>query len=312
MKRYTLWIAVGMLILAALACGRSTPVPPTAELPTAVPPTAQPPTAIPPVTSPTKAPSGMVELILENQSGLPVCYIYISSVQEETWGDNWLPQNEMVPSGSRRVFQVAEGTYDLRADDCNNNLVDIHYEVQLAGQMTWSLDPIQRAPVLIVNNSSHEICYLYISPADSEDWGPDWMGQDSTIPAGTNRTLQVPLGTYDLRADDCEGNPLDIQNGIPLEADGITWTLKDVEEASLELINNLDIPICYVFISPAESDEWGADWLGDDTVPPGGSYSFYLPAGTYDLSARDCNGDPVSEEVYGQEIRGEMTWTIQP
>jgi len=254
----------------------------------------------------------MVNLTLDNQSGLPVCYVYISSVQEEEWEENWLPQKEMIPSGSSRVFQLEEGAYDLRADDCDNNLVDIHYEVQLAGEMTWSLEPIQRAPVLIVNNSSHEICYLFISPVDSEEWGPDWLGRDSTIPAGTTRTLQVPLGTYDLRADDCDENPLDIQNNITLGADGITWTLKDVEEASLELINQLDVPICYVFISPAGSEDWGTDWLGENTVPPGGSYTFYLPAGVYDLSARDCNGDPVSEEVYGQEIRGEMTWTISP
>jgi hypothetical protein len=85
-----------------------------------------------------------------------------------------------------------------------------------------------------------------------------------------------------------------------------------VEEASLTLVNKLDIPICYVFISPAGSQEWGADWLRNDTILPGSSYTFSLPAGTYDLSARDCSNVSVSPDVYGQEIRGEMTWTIQP
>lgn len=309
MNRFTLWIAAAMLILVALACGRTTPALPTVVPPTVVPPTAVPPTVAPPVTSPTVAPSEMAELTLDNQSGLSVCYVYISSVQEETWGDNWLPQNEMVSSGSKRSFQVAEGAYDLRVDDCNNNLVAYTYEVQLAGEMTWSLDPIQRAPALVVNNSSHEICHLYISPVDSEDWGPDWMGKDSTIPAGTNRTFQVPLGTYDLRADDCDGNPLDIQNSITVEADGITWSLKDVAEASLTLENQLDVSVCYVFISPTGSQEWGADWLGENEIPGGSSYTFYLPAGTYDLSARDCEGNTL-HELYEQEISGEMTWTI--
>lgn len=303
MKKASLLIAAGALILAALACGRPTPVPPTP-----VPPTVAPPTKAP-LSQPA---AGTAELALENNSGIPLCAVYISSTESDSWGDNWLATDEMIRSGSNRTFQVPEGSYDVRADDCDGNLVAYYMGVDLAGSMTWSLDPLRRAPVLIVNESSHEICYLYISPSDSEEWGPDWMGKDVTIPAGSTRTLQVPLGTYDLRADDCDHNPLNTQSGINVDANGITWTLKDVEEASLTLLNQLDIPICYVLISPSGSTEWGNDWLGGDTVPPGGSYTFHLPAGTYDLSARDCDGNPVSEEMYDQEIAGEMTWTISP
>jgi hypothetical protein len=303
MKKASFLIAAGALILAALACGGPTPAPPTA-----VPPTAAPPTAAPP----TQTSSGMAELALRNDSGIAVCAVYISSTESDSWGDNWLTGNEAIQSGSSRNFQVPEGSYDLRADDCDGNLVAYHIGVDLAGSMTWSLDPLQRGPVQVVNNSSQEICYLYISPAESESWGPDWMGKETTIPAGSTRTFQVPMGNYDLRADDCDHNPLDIQSGIAVNADGITWTLEDVAEASLTLVNNLDIPICYVFISPSGSAEWGNDWLNNDTVPPGGSYTFRLPAGTYDLSARDCDGNPVSEEMYDQEIAGEMTWTISP
>lgn len=308
MKKAHFLIAAGALILAALACGGPTPVPPTAVPPTAVPPTAVPPTQVPP----TQASSGMAELVLKNDSGIAVCTVNISATESDSWGDNWLPGNEAIRSGSSRSFQVPEGSYDLRADDCDGNLVAFQMGVDLAGSMTWSLNPLQRAPVLVVNNSSYEICYLYISPSDSEAWGPDWMGKDTTIPAGSTRTFQVPLGTYDLRADDCDQNTLDTQAGIAIDANGITWTLSDVAQASLTLVNNLDIPICYVFISPSDSAEWGNDWLGNDTIPPGGSYTFHLPAGTYDLSAHDCDGNPVSEEVQGQPISGEMTWTISP
>lgn len=253
-----------------------------------------------------------MELTLKNDSGLTVCYVYISSTESDSWGDNWLAENEVIRSGSSRSFQVPEGSYDVRADDCENNLVAYQFEVNLAGQMTWTLDPLQRAPVLVVNNSSHEVCHIYISPSDSETWGPDWMGRGATLPAGSTRTFQVPLGTYDLSANDCDNNPLTTQSGVNLGANGITWTLRDTEEASLTLVNKLDISICYVLISPSGSTDWGNDWLGGETIPPGGSYTFRLPAGTYDLSARDCDGNPVSEEVYEQEIAGDMTWTISP
>ncbi len=309
MKRnWLVLLAAGALLLAALACGPATLVSPTAAPPTAVPPTQAPPTPIPP----TQAPSGVAQLTLKNDSGITLCAVYISPTESESWGENALANNEALRSGSQQVFQVPEGSYDLRADDCDGNLVAYYFGVDLAGHQTWSLDPVQRAPVLVVNNSSQEVCYLYISPADSETWGPDWMGKDTTIPAGGTRTFQVPLGTYDLRADGCDHNPLNVQSGITIEATGITWKLEDVEEASLTLVNNLDIPLCYVFISPSTSTDWGADWLGNDIIPPGGSYTFHLPAGTYDLSARDCDNNPVSEEVQGQEITGEMTWTISP
>ncbi|MBC7228271.1 MAG: hypothetical protein H5T61_13750 [Thermoflexales bacterium] len=308
MKKASILIAAGALILAALACGGPTPAPPTAVPPTAVPPTAAPPTKAPP----TLPPSGTAELTLKNDSGIAVCAVYISPTESDSWGDNWLAAGEVIPSGSSRAFGLAEGSYDLVARDCDGQVVAYHMGVDLAGRMTWTLDPLQRAPVKVVNNSSHEICYIYISPSDSDTWGPDWMGKDTTIPGGSTQTLQVPLGTYDLRADDCDHNVLDTQSGITLGADGITWTLEDVAEASLTLVNHLDIPICYVLISPSGSAEWGNDWLGGETVPPGGSYTFHLPEGTYDLSARDCDGNPVSEEIYEQEISGEMTWTISP
>lgn len=301
-------VAAGVLLLAALACGGPTPVPPTAIPPVAVLPTRVSPTPVPP----TQAPSGMAELTVQNNSGIVVCAVYISPVESESWGENALAKDDVLRSGSQHVFQIPEGSYDLRADDCNGNLVAYYFGVDLAGRQTWSLDPVQRAPVRVVNNSSQEICYLYISPAGNETWGPDWMGQDTTIPAGSARTFQVPLGTYDLRADDCDHNPLSVQSGIPIEATGITWKLEDVEEASLTLVNNLDIPICYVFISPSRSTDWGANWLGNETIPPGGSYTFHLPTGTYDLSARGCDNNPVSEEVQGQEIAGKVIWTVSP
>lgn len=302
-QKMPILIAAGVLLAAVLACGQATPASPSAA-----PPTKSPPTPVPP----TPTASGMAELRVKNDSGISICFVYISPTDSESWGENALAGNEVIRSGNQRVFRVPEGSYDLRADDCDGNLVAYHMGVSLAGSMTWSLDPLQRAPVLVVNNSSREICYLYISPADSESWGPDWMGKDVTIPAGGTRTFQVPLGTYDLRADDCDHNPLDTQSGVAIEAAGITWTLSDVPQATLTLVNQTDVPICQVLISPAGSTEWGNDWLGADIVQPGGSYTFSLPAGTYDLVALDCSGQPVSQEIYGQEISGEMTWTISP
>ncbi len=128
-------VAAGVLLLAALACGGPTPVPPTAIPPVAVLPTRVSPTPVPP----TQAPSGMAELTVQNNSGIVVCAVYISPVESESWGENALAKDDVLRSGSQHVFQIPEGSYDLRADDCNGNLVAYYFGVDLAGRQTWSL-----------------------------------------------------------------------------------------------------------------------------------------------------------------------------
>ena len=60
--------------------------------------------------------------------------------------------------------------------------------------------------VTVVNNAGWEIRHLYLSPADSDDWGPDQL--DSTpIGSGSSRTIQVTWeqSTVKLVAEDQDG-----------------------------------------------------------------------------------------------------------
>jgi hypothetical protein len=69
-------------------------------------------------------------------------------------------------------------------------------------------------------------------------------------------------------------------------------------QVNLTLENRFDVPVCYVFISPSSSDEWGDDWLGDqEVISPGNSKTFQLEANQLmDISTHDCNGDLLSEK----------------
>jgi len=81
--------------------------------------------------------------------------------------------------------------------------------------------------------------------------------------------------------------------------------------AELTLINDTSNVICYVFITPIESEDWGDDWLGsDELLSPGDSHTFQIPNGTYHLAALDC-GDQILAEEYDVDISGMMEWTIQ-
>ncbi len=58
----------------------------------------------------------------------------------------------------------------------------------------------------------------------------------------------------------------------------------------VKVVNRSPDEICYVMISPSEDDMWGDDWLGDEeTIAPGSTRTFEVPAGTYDIEAETCD-----------------------
>jgi len=83
----------------------------------------------------------------------------------------------------------------------------------------------------------------------------------------------------------------------------------DGEAATLTVHNLTADSVWYIYISPTDSDSWGADWLGGDVLLAGASYTFDVPAGTYDLAAADPDGAIVAER-YDVAIAGDMEWTL--
>jgi hypothetical protein len=78
----------------------------------------------------------------------------------------------------------------------------------------------------------------------------------------------------------------------------------------LIVVNGTRVDICYLYVSPAGSGDWGADRLGaQDTLAPGDSIAVHLTAGNYDTRAEDCDGN-VLAQVDGADISGQRKWTV--
>jgi hypothetical protein len=76
--------------------------------------------------------------------------------------------------------------------------------------------------ISVVNNSEKQIRHFYLSPANSDNWGPDQLGEP--ISAGSSRTLNVSWeqSTIKLVAEDQDGCFM----YQTVEASGsLTWTI---------------------------------------------------------------------------------------
>lgn len=68
------------------------------------------------------------------------------------------------------------------------------------------------------------------------------------------------------------------------------------DRAIFTLINQSEVPICYVYISPIDARDWGDDQLGGrEIVEVGAERAFEFAPGLYDVLLLDCNGNELQD-----------------
>jgi S1-C subfamily serine protease len=80
----------------------------------------------------------------------------------------------------------------------------------------------------------------------------------------------------------------------------------------LTLLNDLDIAVCYVNISPTVSTVWGGDELGpEEVILPGGERSFSVPFTDIDVQVLDCGFGALGFGQYFGADRDRVTMSVQ-
>ncbi len=174
-----------------------------------------------------KPSDGGLQIKVVNRSPYDVCYVTISVETDEDWGDDLLGEDEVVEPGDSRSFDLDEGTYDVMLWDCDT--IPVESASEISSDVTITVGASGVVGLLLDNQSSTEICYVFISPSDSEEWGSDWLGGVESILAGDQRVFYVDPGEYDLLAQDCEGEGNDLveELAVDLTDDWSTWTIYD-------------------------------------------------------------------------------------
>jgi uncharacterized protein (DUF779 family) len=85
------------------------------------------------------------------------------------------------------------------------------------------------AAVVIKNDSLWEIHQLFISSVETEEWGPDQLGQHVIESGGGRFTLTgIPCGAYDVQLVDEDGDAC-IIGDVPLCAAKGNWVISDAD-----------------------------------------------------------------------------------
>ena len=164
-------------------------------------------------------------VVVQNHTPYDVCYVYISPAYAESWGDDWMSDNEVIAPGDERAFDVPGGARDIAAVDCEDAVVATAWEV--VDDVTLTPGDTGTVALRVVNESADDICYFYASPTSGDDWGDDWMGDFELILAYEGlRTFYVQPDTYDVQAQDCDGVELASEYEVEITED-YEWVVED-------------------------------------------------------------------------------------
>jgi len=205
-----LFFFVSILALVAIACGGSAADP---NAPTRTP-------------RPTATPKISVSLKVVNETQKPLCYLLVAPSDEE-FKKEYLDGVEIAPGESHTVSGFDAGEYNVKVHSCEKNMVNALYYVDMDQEnMTWT---IREATLKVVNESSQQICELYISPssAPEEAWGPSQLSEGEMLEPNMYASFFIAQGKWDVRVVPCGENAKAFSEiGLKVEGE-LTYTISD-------------------------------------------------------------------------------------
>lgn len=94
------------------------------------------------VRSPTPAPLvNPFALTIRNNSGKNLCFLFIIPHRQTGWGSNQLPRNSHIPDDGAIAFNLSAGRYNLRAEDCKDDIIEISLSFNLTRSSVWVVGP---------------------------------------------------------------------------------------------------------------------------------------------------------------------------
>lgn len=147
--------------------------------------------------------------------------------------------------------------------------------------------------VTLDNQSSMEICEVYVSAEASNEWGENLLADQAPLASGESRIFEKNPGTYDLLVRNCESVTM---LSIAKFSSDIAITIGGSGTVPLQVENASTTEICFIYIVSQNNEDWGQDQLGSvESILPDEGRLFFLIPGMYRLRAEDCDRNLLQE-----------------
>ena len=195
----------------------------------------------------------------------------------------------------------------------------------------FAFSPVELNKITFQNTTGGKIEMIFLSPGDSQFWGPDIIGADYFLKNGATLGYYVHYPDksfkFDIMATDENGNKFEVRDfemtdgkeaSVNLTPRSLNTTAPDFTLATVHIENNTGHELQYLFVSPSDSNAWGVDLLDEETtVADGDEHSFVLAVGKervkYNLMAVDENDDVYKFNLtIDPKAKKEFTWSIDP
>jgi hypothetical protein len=186
--------------------------------------------------------------------------------------------------------------------------------------------------VTFKNTSGNKIQMIFLSPGDSDYWGPEIIGAQYVLKDGGTIGFYVHYPeesfTFDVMAIDEKGNKCELrgltvsdgmEGTVALSKKNFNATAPNLTLATVNLRNATGEDLWFLFLSPSDSDAWGVDLLDEEaTLADGDTFSLVIPIGKnktkYNLMAVNEYGEEYKFNIQldPNKTSREFNWAIEP
>lgn len=155
------------------------------------------------------------------------------------------------------------------------------------------------------NQSPYDVCYVYISSVGADGWESNLLDAAAVITPQTTRVFDLPAGEYDFLVENCDYAVLGSAWNFSANMD---FVVGGNGLQPLRVTNTTGHVICDLFISPVAAEDWGYSFLGErEGIVDVGAHIFFVEPGIYDLRAKNCQGEILSE-AFGIDLDEAADW----
>ncbi len=277
------------------------------------------------------------EAVIVNHARRPVQEVYISPANVDEWGEERLGDHRIGPGESTRIrlghlrdcrFDV-QAVYDDASEEERHGVDLCRAHLVMFDGTTVIRPKVSKGAshrVTLANASARPIQQVFVSPADSGDWGADLLGDSLSVADKADVTYR---GTCiaDLRvvfdnrsAEERRGLDLCAMGGVVIQPG---WTTADTltvppgaggETVKLMVVNHAGHAVRQLYLFP-DNGERGPDVLDRDVLADGGTIGVQLtrPRGVCKFDAHVIYGGKLADQdVTGIDVCKSATVTLLP